>query len=152
MIVCHSTWRFISHPAVILISIYLRTVIFEMVLQRIRKGLPIEHVLAQGTSEGCVPPAHVMASTCCHCCHSIYILQSECVGLICANKPRWVWLASPPNVLIHAVVWQTAVYVNICAFTFLSQGEVERAGKQHTAAAGLMCTAEFLCVHFDACV
>lgn len=87
----------------------------------------------------CLPRALVMYLhhvlwTCCHCCYSVYILQSECVGLICANKPRWV--ASPPNALINAVVWQTSVYVNICAFTSLSQGEVARASKQHTAAAG----------------
>lgn len=75
-----------------------------------------------------------------------YILQW--VGLICANKPRWVWLASPSNALINAVVWQTTVYVNICAFTSLWQGEVLRAGKQHTAAARLMSMASclFQCV------
>ena len=97
-----------------------------------------------------VPPACVMASICCHCCYSIYILQSECVGLIRANKPRWVWLASPPNALINAVVWQTAVNVNICTLTSMWQGEVLRAGKQHTAAAGL-CTAWclFECVRMD---
>lgn len=67
-------------------------------------------------------------------------MYSECVGLICVNKPRWAWLASPPNALINAVVWQTAVYVNACAFTSLWQGGVVRARKQHAAAGGLMDT------------
>lgn len=70
-------------------------------------------------------------------------LQPVCLELICANKPRWMRLASPPNALINAAVWQTAFDVNICAFTFLWQGEVVRAGKQDAAAGGVTYTDGF---------
>lgn len=100
-------------------------------------------VVVQGPCDVYVPPVIKLLPV------LLLYMYSECVGLICANKPRWTWLTSPPNALINAVVWQTAVYVNICAFTSLWQGGVVRAGKQHTAAGGLMDTAwllEWMCV------